>query len=116
MSARVQRKTPRRLVLTTRSQSSIDEILDERLGEDAGVVDEDIDPAEPGKRRLRHRPHALLVAHIGLDEQGFAAVLADAGEDLGGMFFGHSVGDDEVGALRARRRWLSLCRFPRRHR
>ena len=50
------------------------EVLDQRLGKDAGVVDEDVDPAEPGKRRLRHRPHAPLVAHIGLDEEGFAAM------------------------------------------
>src|SRR4029077_3448877 len=75
------------------------QILDERLGKDSGVVDEDVDPAEPGKRRRRHRPHAPLVAHIRMDEMRFAAVLSDAGENLAGMLLCHSVRDDEAGAL-----------------
>jgi hypothetical protein len=78
-------------------------VFDQRLGEDSGIVDEDVDPSESSERRVRHRPHTFLVTHIRLDEQSRATVCPDAGEDLGGMYFFHFVRDDEVGALTCER-------------
>ena len=65
ISTRVHRNVPRRLMASTRSQSSHRQVLEQRLGEDAGVVDEHVDPAERGQRSRRRGPDLRLVRHVG---------------------------------------------------
>ena len=69
--------------------------LERRELVDAGVVDEDVEPAE---RLLRLGEQALdvgLLRHVGLDGDGLAALAGDLGDDAVGPFLAGGVVDDD---------------------
>ena len=67
--------------------------------DDAGVVDQDVDPAELGQRGADHRPDLLLVGDVGAHQQVAAAGLLDRRQHRGGHVLAQHVGDHHVGAL-----------------
>ena len=95
----VHRKTPRRLTEITRSQSLDLELGEGLLVHDAGVVDQDVHPAELGQRGADHRPDLLLVGHVGAHQQVTPAGLLDRGQHGRGRGLAQHVRDDHVGTL-----------------
>ncbi len=67
-AARAARKPPLRLTASTRSHSSEDDIFDERQGEYAGVLDENVEAAELRQRRLDRPLRILFLGNVGPDK------------------------------------------------
>src|SRR6202012_1492938 len=74
-------------------------VLQQRLGEDARVVHQDVDTTESCDRLVRHRLHARLVADVRADEQRLATAGLDRGDDVPRLLRRHLVRDDDVRAF-----------------
>ena len=71
------------------------------LLDDAGIVEEGIEPAELGIRGLEEAGDVLGLGDVGLDGDRLAAGLADVGDDgLRSRLVGGVVDDDVLAALR----------------
>ena len=108
-------------------------LLDDRTGRafGAGIIDGDIEAAEPGDRPVDQVLHLVLVAHVGADEFRFGAecpqfgdqsqarVLATPGNDKPGTFVregegggaadaGQRAGDEDNGVTHMSSPWLRI--------
>jgi hypothetical protein len=81
----------------------------------AGVVDGDVEAAEPGYRPVDQVLHVALVADIGADEFRFRAKRPQFGDQRFAQVIA-AAGNDDLGALPAqkRARWRDRCRSARR--
>ena len=77
----------------------------------AGVVDGDIEATEAGDSLIDQTTNIVLMAHVGAEERGLGAKVAQFG--LQRLAFGvAAAGDDERCAFASRRpeRWRGRCR------
>ena len=75
----------------------VEQILDRAAGE-TGVVDENVEPAELGNRRIDRRLPLRLTGHIEMAEHRRAIGLRNLGDDLVALLVEH-VGDGDLGPL-----------------
>ena len=75
-------------------------LLQSGESEDAGIVDEDVEPAEGVLRRLEQALHVRALRDVGLDRDRLAAVLQDRRDDLVRAALARGVVDDDRGAFR----------------
>ena len=69
-ASRPTRKAPRRLTPISRSKSAARGLEQRLLDQDAGVVDQHVQPAEPGQHGVEQRQHLCLVGHVRPQREG----------------------------------------------
>ena len=94
----VPKKALFRLMSITLSNCSLGRVQDRGPGLDAGVVDEDVQAAEVGDRRLDQAAQVLDLAHVGLDADDLVTEGLHLGLDLDLGLLVRDVVDHDVGA------------------
>jgi hypothetical protein len=74
---------------------AVGRLLGQRAGPafGAGIIDGDVDPAEPRDRLIDKAAHIVFTAHVGLDEGGLGAKSAQLGFERPAFGFAAARGD-----------------------